>query len=245
VSEPTRLFTRSDVERLLDVRSCISAVEAAFRLQGSGATSPSAVLGVHVDGGGFHAKAAFLELARPYFVVKVNANFPGNPAAHSLPTIQGVLVLFEATRGVPLAVMDSAAITTLRTAAASAVAAEHLARPVAHTATFIGCGVQARAHVAAIAEVRELRQVYVFDVDVERASCFARELRERYAFGATVALALRDATRASEIIVTTTPATHPLTCARRSRRSSPGQGRGDCATTRLSYSTALASPSRI
>ena len=210
MSESTRLFTRSDVERLLDIRSCISAVETAFRLRGSGASSPSAVLGVHVDGGGFHAKAAYLELARPYFALKVNANFPGNPAAHSLPTIQGVLVLFDATRGVPLAVMDSASITTLRTAAASAVAADHLARADAHTATFVGCGVQARAHVAAIAEVRELRQVYVFDVDEERASRFATELRERYAFGVTAVLALDDATRASEIIVTTTPATEPF-----------------------------------
>ncbi|HLB10750.1 MAG TPA: ornithine cyclodeaminase family protein [Gemmatimonadaceae bacterium] len=210
MSEPTRLFTRSDVERLLDVRSCISAVETAFRLRGSGATSPSAVLGVHVDRGGFHAKAAYLELARPYFALKVNANFPGNPGAHSLPTIQGVLMLFDATRGVPVAVMDSAAITTLRTAAASAVAADNLARPDAHTATFIGCGVQARAHVAAISAIRDLRQVYVFDIDKERGSRFASELRERYAFSVTVAPGLRDATRASEIIVTTTPANQPF-----------------------------------
>lgn len=167
-------------------------------------------MGVHVNGGGFHAKAAYLELARPYFVLKVNANFPGNPSAHSLPTIQGVLVLFDATRGVPLAVMDSAAITTLRTAATSGVAADHLARADAHTATFVGCGVQARTHIAAIADIRELRQVYVFDVDQERASRLASELRERYAFGVTVARSLGDATRASEIIVTTTPATEPF-----------------------------------
>ncbi|HEY8795835.1 MAG TPA: ornithine cyclodeaminase family protein [Gemmatimonadaceae bacterium] len=210
MSEPTRPFTRSDVERLLDVPSCISAVENAFRLRGNGAASPSAVLGVHVDRGSFHAKAAYLELSRPYFAVKVNANFPGNPAAHSMPTIQGVLVLFDATLGVPLAVMDSVAITALRTAAATAVAADHLAHRGAQIATFIGCGVQARAHVAAIAAIRALRQVYVFDVDEERASRFARELRSQYAFPVTVAPALRDATRASEIIVTATPATQPF-----------------------------------
>src|SRR5471032_2177459 len=77
--ESTRLFTRSDVERLLDIPSCISAVENAFRLRGNGSLSPSGVLGVHVASGGFHAKAAFLELARPYFAMKVNANFPDNP----------------------------------------------------------------------------------------------------------------------------------------------------------------------
>lgn len=211
MSEPARLLTRSQVERLLDLPACISAVENVFRLRGNGVLSPSGVLGVHVAGGGFHAKAAFLELARPYFVVKVNANFPGNPAAHRLPTIQGVLVLFDATRGVPLAIMDSMAITTLRTAAASAVAANHLARADAHTATFIGCGVQVRAHVAAISAVRRLRHVYVFDIDEPKAIRFASEMLSRHRLESiSVATDLRAATRASDIIVTCTSATNPF-----------------------------------
>ena len=209
--ETTRLLTRSEVERLLDVPSCISAVENALRLRGNGVPSPSGVLGVHVAGGGFHAKAAFLELARPYFVVKVNANFPENPAAHGLPTIQGVLVLFDATRGVPLAIMDSMAITTLRTAAASAVAAKHLARADADTATFIGCGVQARAHVAALSAVRRLRHAHVYDVDEPKAIRFAAEMSSRHRFESiSVATDLRAATRASDIIVTCTSATNPF-----------------------------------
>src|SRR5438270_13794572 len=79
VSESIRVLTKSDVERLLDMRSCIDAVENAFRLKGAGGPTPGGILGVHVPGGGFHAKAAFLELSRPYFVAKINANFPGNP----------------------------------------------------------------------------------------------------------------------------------------------------------------------
>lgn len=211
MSESARLLTRSEVERLLDLPACISAVENAFRVRGNGAPSPSGVLGVHVAGGGFHAKAAFLELARPYFVLKVNANFPGNPAAHGLPTIQGVLVLFDATRGEPLAIMDSMAITTLRTAAASAVAANHLARADARTATFIGCGAQARAHVAAICAVRRLRHVHVYDIDETKAIRFAAELSSRYRFESiAVATNLRAATTASDIIVTCTSATTPF-----------------------------------
>jgi alanine dehydrogenase len=206
--EITRLFTRSDVERLLDVPSCISAVEHAFRLQGDGSPSPSGVLGIHVTGGGFHAKAAFLQLSRPYFVVKVNANFPGNPVMHGLPTIQGVLILFDATRGLPLAVMDSMAVTTLRTAAASAVATKYLARTEAHTATFVGCGAQARAHVAAIAAVRPLRRVYVFDIDEAKATRLAQELEAEHSFTVAVARDLSAATRASDIVVTTTSATN-------------------------------------
>ena len=211
MDEPTRLLTRTDVEQLLDVPSCIAAVEHAFRLRGQGLPSPSGVLGVHVTGGGFHAKAAYLELARPYFVVKVNANFPGNPAEHGLPTIQGVLVLFDAVRGVPLAIMDSMSITTLRTAAASAVAAKYLARADAHTATFIGCGVQARAHVAALSAVGQLRRVYVFDVDAEKSARFAMETQSVHRVETiSVTSELRAATRESGIIVTTTSAKRPF-----------------------------------
>jgi alanine dehydrogenase len=206
MTESTRLLTRSDVERLLDMRSCIDAVENAFRQKGEGRPSPGGILGVPVAGGGFHAKAAMLELSRPYFVVKINANFPENPTTRGLPTIQGVLVLFDASNGVPLAVMDSMAITALRTAAASAVAASFLARRDAGSATFIGCGVQARAHVAAISAVRKLERAFVFDLDGQKAATFASEMQALHPFEIQVASDLRRATKDSDIVVTTTSA---------------------------------------
>ncbi|HVT40073.1 MAG TPA: hypothetical protein VHE78_13585, partial [Gemmatimonadaceae bacterium] len=128
-----RVLTHTDVDTLLDVRTCFLAVEDAFRQRALGRPAPSGLLGVHVGNGGFHAKAAMLHLSRPWFAAKVNANFPGNPEASGLPTIQGVLILFDASCGLPLAVMDAAAITTLRTAAATAVAAARLALPGART----------------------------------------------------------------------------------------------------------------
>jgi len=206
MDEPIHILTKSDVECLLDIRSCIDAVENTFRLKGEGKPSPGGILGVHAGGGSFHAKAAVLELSRPYFAVKINANFPDNPLTRGLPTVQGVLALFDASNGVPLAVMDSMAITALRTAAASAVAAKFLARREAHTATFIGCGVQARAHVAAISAVRELERAFVFDLDANKAITFAREMQTLHAFEILVATDLGRATRDSDIVVTTTSA---------------------------------------
>ena len=206
MDESIRLLTKSDVERLLDIRSCIDAVENALRLKGEGRPSAGGILGVYVPGGGFHAKAAALELSRPYFAAKINANFPENPPTRGLPTIQGVLVLFDASNGRPLAVMDSMSITTLRTAAATAVAAKFLARREAHTATFVGCGVQARAHVAAISAVRGLQRAFVFDLDSARAATLVREIQALHAFEILVARDLRGATTASDIVVTTTSA---------------------------------------
>ena len=129
----------------------------------------------------------------------------GVGAQHGLPTIQGVLVLFDAARGEPLAMMDSASITTLRTAAASAVAARHLARRGARTMTIVGCGVQARAHVAAMRAVLSLDQIAVFDLDVPAAKRFAAEMRALHGVSVTAADDLARATLASDVIVTCTP----------------------------------------
>jgi len=205
-----QVFGTEDVNQLLDMPSCIRAVEEAFRLRGAGAATPSAIAGLELAEGSLHAKMASLPLARAYAAVKVNANVPSNPVARGLPTIQGVLVLFDATTGVPLAVMDSASITTLRTAAASAVAAKYLARPDASTVTFIGCGVQARAHLAALVTVRTVRRVRAVDGRAAAVEAFCAFARDRCGLEADVAPSLREATLASDIIVTSTPSTRAI-----------------------------------
>ncbi len=206
----TRLLTRSDVESLVEMRACIEAVDDAFRRRGAGQAGPSGVLGLHVPGGGFHVKAAALELARPFVAAKVNANFPGNPALRGLPTIQGALLLFDATDGTVLAIMDSMSVTTLRTAAASAVAARYLAHPAARTVTLVGCGVQARAHLDALRVVRSIDWVFVHDLDVSVARRFAGEMRAQHDFAVSVAERLEDATLQSDIVVTCTPSRQPF-----------------------------------
>jgi ornithine cyclodeaminase/alanine dehydrogenase-like protein (mu-crystallin family) len=188
---------------------CIAAVESAFAMQAQGDAISPGVLGSHVSGGGFHVKTAGLLGRRPYFAAKINANFPGNVAS-GLPTIRGILVLFDATDGAPLAVMDSAEITRLRTAAATAVAANHLARPAASTLTVCGCGVQGRAQGEALCAVRRIDRVYAFDHDVDRAERFAAEMS--IALGVTVqtVAALRDGARQSDIVVTCTSSREPV-----------------------------------
>ena len=169
----TRLLTRRDVEGLLDPHTCVSAVEEAFRLRGTGGRIESAVLGLHGEGGGFHVKAATMLGERGYFAAKLNANFPANPTTNGLPTIQGVLGLFDASTGAPLAVMDSIGITLLRTAAATAVAAQYLARAGPATVTIIGCGAKALPQLAALAVVRPIQHVHAVDRDASVAEEFA------------------------------------------------------------------------
>src|SRR5258707_14413751 len=123
----TLLLSRDEVERLLTPDACIEAIEDAFRQLAEGKVPPPGILGMHAGEGSFHVKAGFLTLDRPYFAAKLNANFPQNGAKHGLPTIQGAVILCDAANGVPLAIMDSMSITALRTAAATALAARHLA----------------------------------------------------------------------------------------------------------------------
>ena len=99
--------------------------------------------------GAFHAKGANYRSRRAYAALKLNANFPGNPARNGLPTIQGAILLCDAENGALLGAMDSIEITLRRTAAASALAARHMARSESTTALICGCGAQARAHVPA------------------------------------------------------------------------------------------------
>jgi alanine dehydrogenase len=205
-----RMLDASDVVRLLDMPSCIHAVEDAFRLRGEGRPTPSAMVGLELEDGSFHAKMASLSLSRTYVAAKVNANFPRNPVHHHLPTIQGVLALFDGTNGQPLALMDSAAITTLRTAAASAVAAKWLARTDASTVTFVGCGVQARAHLSAFRHVRRLERLFAIDPRSDAMDEFYRFAVAECAIEPVTLPSLGAATRQSGIIVTTTPSRHAL-----------------------------------
>ena len=121
MEQPT-FIDRELLARLMGLDDYVAAVEAAFLAHAQGRTSQPMPLHIEVDGGGFHAKGAFVALDRAYVAVKVNSNFPGN-SQRGLPTIQGAALLYDAADGRLLAILDSLEITSKRTAAASALAA--------------------------------------------------------------------------------------------------------------------------
>jgi alanine dehydrogenase len=209
-SAETLLLSRSDVVALLNLDECIAAVEQAFKAHAEGHSLAPGVLGIHAQDGGFHIKAAGLELSRPYFAAKVNGNFFRNRERFDMPNIQGVIVLCDAQNGSPLAVLDSIEITILRTGAATGVAAKYLARADAATATICGCGNQGRVSLRAINQVRQLTQVYAFDADHEQAARYAAELSNELQLAVTAVRELPEAVGKSDIIVTCTPSTQPF-----------------------------------
>ncbi|HXT14234.1 MAG TPA: ornithine cyclodeaminase family protein [Gemmatimonadaceae bacterium] len=201
---PTIILRQTDVRRMLSMPACIAAVEHAFVSHARGETLGPAVIGVHADGGGFHVKAAGLrEARRAVFAVKINANFPENSARFGLPTIQGVLGLFDAANGRLLALMDSIEITSLRTAAATAVAAKHLAPTIADV-VICGCGEQSRHQLRALACVRSVRRVRAFDVERARAATFADDMQSELGIAVSAVDDVR-AGRDATIWITCTP----------------------------------------
>jgi len=206
MSQELLILSRADVRELLSLRDCIDAVERAFRLHAEGRTLAPGVLGVPANGGGFHIKAAGVLGDRSYFAAKTNANFPDNPRRFGRPTIQGTIMLADATNGTPLAIMESGSVTALRTGAATAVAAKYLARGDARTATIVGCGVQGELQLAAIAAVLPLERVRLFDLDHARAEALAHRAEERHGLRAEATRDLPGAIRVSDVCVTCTTA---------------------------------------
>jgi ornithine cyclodeaminase/alanine dehydrogenase-like protein (mu-crystallin family) len=114
------------------------------------------------------------------------------------------VLLYDAEKGTPLAVMDSMEITAIRTAAATAIAAKYLARDDARTLTICGCGIQGRAQLRALARARRLETVLAFDTDRALAARFALEMSAELRLAVRAAEDLSAAVRQSDICVTCT-----------------------------------------
>ena len=127
-SLPVLLLTRTEVASLLTLDDHIEAVEGAFRAHALGEVLPPGLMHVDAHAGEFHIKAGGVLKPRAYFALKANGGFFQNTARFGLPNIQGLILLYDAEKGSPLAVMDSTEITRKRTGAAVAAAAKHLAR---------------------------------------------------------------------------------------------------------------------
>lgn len=172
----TLIITRRDIRRVMQPSDYLEAVELGFRAGAMGKADAPHPMHIPVARGGFHAKGASMALGRDYVAVKINGNFPGNPAKHGLPTIQGAIFLADGSNGAQLAIIDSVEVTIQRTAAASALAAKLLARSDSTTLLICGCGEQGRAHAAAMREVLPITRCLFWDLDPAAAHSLAADL---------------------------------------------------------------------
>jgi ornithine cyclodeaminase/alanine dehydrogenase-like protein (mu-crystallin family) len=189
----------------------IEAVEAAFAAYSGGHTLTPLRVGVEPPGTGGVLLAMPCAVAEPPALgAKIVSVFRGNPA-RGLPTVTSMYVLSDYQTGAPLAVMDGSYLTAVRTAAGSACATRHLARPDAHTLGVFGTGVQARFHVETIRRVRGLDRVLVSGSSPAKARAFADWVSQTTGLAAEAASA--SATSAADIVAACTTSAVPVVLA--------------------------------
>ena len=210
-ADPEILYlSRADVERAgVTMAEVIGRLEPAFVEKGHGRVEMPPKPGIHPGPAGndnfIHAMPALIG-ALGAAGVKWVSGYPGNQAK-GLPYISGLLILNDVETGLPIAVMDASWITAVRTGAATAVAAKALARAGAAIVGVLGCGVQARTNVEALAVALDtLREVRAYDLHPQRAAAYAREMAGSHPTLKVEAVgAPRDAVAGCDIVVTAGP----------------------------------------
>ena len=179
-----------------------AAVEAMFAAKAAGAAVMKPKTALHAPGGAlFLASPAIM--AAPALAGIKWIGVAGN-AERGLPHIAGLIQLNDAATGMPVAVMDARWVTGVRTAAITAVAARRLARPDSAAIGFVACGVQARAHLAALKPHFPLARLRCFSRRIETARRFADEAGG-LGLGAEAVEEPRAAVEGMDIVITSTP----------------------------------------
>ena len=206
--KPNRLLyiSQEDVVSVgLTMTEIIETLEVAFREKGRGNTEMPPKPGIHPGGEDnfIHAMPAYIP-ALNAAGVKWVSGFPGNQKK-GLPYIAGLLILNDPETGIPISVMDCVWITAVRTGAATALSARHLARPESSVVGVLGCGVQGRTNLEALNTLFPLKRVMAYDVNTEAVRGYADEIGSRLNLEVIPVGIPREAVTGCDIVVTAGP----------------------------------------
>jgi len=206
----TIYLSAEDVRRALPMPTAMAAVRDALVQLSSGQVSLPPRQRVEAPGEfGAALVMSCHSAALKLFSLKFITLFDQN-RRKGLPLIQATVLLSDGTTGEALAVMDGAALTALRTGAASGVATDVLARPDAAVAAVFGAGVQARTQLEAVCEARAIRRARVFDPDASAADRFAAEMTERLGRPVQRAASPAQALEHADVVCTATTSPMPV-----------------------------------
>lgn len=191
----------ADVRSTLEWRELIRTMEAALAAFSTGrVVQPMRQwLGIDRHDGYLGVMPAAGEAAMGIKLVTLYPRNTGTP----VPSVMAIVVLFSTETGEPLALMDGRLITEMRTAAVSAAVTDRVAAPESRVLALLGSGVQARAHLGALSEIRRFDDVRVWSATPEHAARFADELGCRATDAET-------AVRGADVVVTATHAREPV-----------------------------------
>lgn len=194
------------VRSAVTMRQAIAAVHNGFIALSTGKANVPVRGVLPVNGNTTLTMPAYVQ-GSPVIVVKVISVYPDN-VDNNLPTVLGSVLVLDASNGLPLALLDGAALTAIRTGAASGVATDLLALPDARVLAMIGAGKQAQTQVEAILAVRPIEQIRVYSL--QNAAPFAQELRDKYGVEVVVAGDAGEALRGAQVVAAATNSRTPV-----------------------------------
>lgn len=204
-----RLIDADEVRANLTYAVCIPAVQAAMIALSAGETRQLLRSILHFGDGRMFGVMPGAMGETDVFGAKVLSVFPKNFEV-GRPSHQGVVLLFDPLTGALACVAEARTITGIRTAAASAVATDALARPDARRLALLGYGEQAETHLAAISTVRDLESVTVWGRSAERAQAFADRMQGHVVAPIRVAATAQAAVAEADIVCTVTASAEPV-----------------------------------
>jgi len=207
---PLRFLSADDVARALPMRETIEAMKRAYaRLSAGEVVVPPRPQFALVDPPGHALVMPAYVPAEGRLGVKIVTLVPAN-RDRGLPLIQALVVLVDTTTGSPLAVMDGAALTAIRTGAGSGAATDLLARADASRAALLGAGVQGLTQLEAVCAVRPIARARVFDPDAAAARAFADAMGRRLGIAVEPAASPAEAMAGADVVCTATTASEPV-----------------------------------
>lgn len=203
------ILNRSEVEELLTLDTMIPVIERAFIAFADGRTKAYPVVREKVQHhkGIFGIKSGYL-LNEEVIGLKAGGFWLDNPKK-GLTAHQSTTVMFDPASGQPTALMDGNHITTIRTAAAGALAARELSRENAKTAAVLGCGTQGTGQTEALCRVRSIEEIRAHDTDLLTLENYARAFEGR-GVKVTTTQSAEEAVRGADVIITATPGSQPV-----------------------------------
>ena len=173
-----RVIGSEEIVRALPMGAAIAAMREAFaaRVEGRADEPPRTILHTGSTRGATLVMPVALDAGdAPLLAVKVVSVFPAN-REKGMASIHGTVIAVEAETGLPIAMLDGASLTAIRTAAACGLATELLARRDSAVLSVFGSGVHARTQVQAMREVRPIQEVRIYNPNTESAAAMAEEL---------------------------------------------------------------------
>ena len=205
-----RLLNASAVRTLMPMPKCVELMRHAMSLVAKNQTiQPIRQSLFHPDRRGLMSMMPGYIADPEWLGIKVISVFPGNFGT-GIGSHQGVVLLFETKNGSPVALLDGREITAIRTAAATAVATDALARKDAKTLAIFGYGEQAHTHLESVTSVRSFDRVLVWGRDYARAERFCAEGSGHGSYRLSAVRSAEDATKEADVLCTTTAAAEPF-----------------------------------